>query len=226
MAADAAWCAPLGDGYAAFILFRNREDLLNAISKVRENGYTFDLLSNYLLLKTAQLLTLTYRGLQTGRLLFVSGLPRETGNRQLREIFQTIGPVEAAMVAINLEAGVPIGNGVVLFASQEYALAAKQNPPLAGEFGAPLMVTDFRGKLERAAGAPEPQPVPQVATVIPRARDHLKTLIRNKERQGQRLETEQITRLVNAVSGLCLDDVYTLVQFPPRLDAWVEKQLK
>lgn len=114
----------------------------------------------------------------------------------------------------------PIGHGVVLFVAPDHALFAKQTPPLAGEFGAPLIVTDFRGKLERATGVPEPQPIPVMAAVIPRARDQLRAGIRQK----QGLSAEQITRLVNAVAQLCLDDVYTFVQAPLKFEAWIEKQ--
>jgi hypothetical protein len=136
-------------------------------------------------------------------------------------LFETRGDVEAAAVTVNFDSGLPSGKGIVLFKKQEDAIAAKREPPLAVDFGAPLIVTDFKIKIERGTGPPGPVVAePVVAPASPRARDHLRMAIAGKVG----LTRERIQQLVDLVGTLCIDNVYTLLQSPIKLDEWIARQ--
>jgi hypothetical protein len=155
-------------------------------------------------------------------MLFVAGLPRAVGNRELRALFETIGPIEAAAVTVNFGSGMTTGKAVALFREVEHAVVAKREPPLGEGFAAQTVVTDFRIKIERrgAGGAPEPQQVVQVVQAIPRARDCLRTLI--AKQAG--IELKEIGRLVGLVQGMGLDQLYAMLQSSAKLEEWSAKQ--
>jgi RNA recognition motif-containing protein len=214
--AQSAWFAENG---TAYILFPDRQSLHAGVEKLSEQGRRFDILSNFLLFQSGKMLNRSYRGFHE-RLLFISGLPRKTGNRELRETFEKFGPVDGAMVAVHIDTGMPVGKGVVLFAQQAHAIKARRTPLLLGASGAPLLVTEFRGKDDRRPVARQEEEVKVKQAVIPRVRDYLKGQIQGKA------DPDQIERLFNGVGSLSLNEVYIFLAHPDMLDDWVARILE
>jgi RNA recognition motif-containing protein len=95
-----------------------------------------------------------------GKKLFVGGLPYETGDLQLKELFAACGAVVSAKVIIDRETGKSKGFGFVEMSTDDQAKAAllKYNNFTLGTRR--IMVNEARPMEPRPAGGFPPRPAP------------------------------------------------------------------
>jgi len=154
------------------------------------------------------------------RFVFVKGLKLDINNAQIRELFETNAPVEAAFMTLDPEKGGSKGTASILFTTPEGASSALLSPPF---YEQELTVSRYINAKNRTS-MPPTQPFQPSARIPPRPREAIRKFIENsKEIQDESVRQQILNKVKTVLSN---NDVSELASNQTKLEEWFQAEIK
>ena len=243
---DGVWTSKADDDTKVVIFScMTSSGVISAINFLRSRGTECDVLSVHIMQRANKILTsVPMQKDVRDRLLFCHGIDSTTTNEKLREIFESIGPVESAMIIYNPLNSESSMKGVVLFKDSTDAAVALKSPPSSYHFLSTFTISEFKFTGEsrksgyNSSSPQQPYLLPQPPMVVDQQQmplaqpqmGHIPIGRNFKPREVMRkyikdhADPKDQQRLLDEAAKICVNEINKIACEESKMQSWLESQ--